>query len=139
MNALIAERIKWTQKQKDLWKEIHRTGRNRSEEMSAISKRIGECTHEINSNIAVLARCKQTHVVMKIANDYLNGEIQRVKKIIGKWSDYVAIVKSGRGTFINDDGTKTTSPKVGIDYLNAKQKTLDRLVGWKNSISKHVG
>ena len=134
----IDQRINYQRKQKELWKYIHRTKQNCSIEMDKISNGIGKSTNEINHVISQLCKYKKTHKAMKLANDYLSKEIDRIEKIIEDRNQIIDDVECGYTYLRRSDGVKTTDTTSQRNYVKLKKEQKERLVKWKQYISRYI-
>ena len=115
-----------------------KSGKGKSRELSNLSNQIGGQTHAIHQIISKLCQYTKTHKAMKLANDYLSGEIKRSENIINKWNNKIRAVESGREILIDSNGNMTTNTKDARAYVKQKQESLNRLKKWKKHVSKYI-
>ena len=136
-NAL-DQRVKYQGEHDKIWSYIKRTNNNGTQKLDVVDKKIGACTHKINQLIAQLCKYKKTHKAMKLANDYLSKEINRIEKIINSNSTLINNVDRGRNTLISSSGVEHTNTTNLKKYVKLKKEQKAKLVQWKQYVSQYV-
>lgn len=138
MRQLIARRNSLQEKQQNLWKVIGRNHCDRREEMAKITNEIGQCTHKLNGLINKLCQYRKTHKAMKLACQYLNGEITRINKIINHQANTVNQVERGRWGLIDSSGRSHTDTTSLRNYIKIKKEQVAKLQQWKQVVQKYA-
>lgn len=134
----IDQRVKYQGEHDKIWSYIKRTNNNRTDELDVVDKKIGTCTHNINKLISELCKYKKTHKAMRLANDYLSKEINRVDKIITYNATLVRDVDCGRTSLINSNGRTHTDTTNLKKYVSLKKEQKSKLVNWRKYILQYI-
>ena len=137
MKSVLSKRAYYQQQQKELWVVIKRYGSDKSREMDVIDEHIGKCSYDMNKLIGELCQYKKTHKAMNLAYDYLDREINRIKKIISSKNELIYEVRIGYTNLISSRGVTHSDPTNLINYVAKKEGQLRRLENWRNVVSKY--
>lgn len=138
MRATISQRAKAQERQRELWGIIKRTESNRSKEMEAITKQIGDATHKLNYLITQLCQYKRTHKAMNLAYQYIKKEIDRIDGIIRGKERAIYLVSIGQKCWITDEGVSHTDSTNMRKYVELKRNQRNKLQNWLNYVSRYL-
>jgi hypothetical protein len=138
LKETIETRITAQEKQKELWQIVKRTSSDVTYEMDRVTNVIKDSTYRLDKLIGQLSKYKQRHSAMKLAYDYLNGEISRVQKIIDSREGYRDKVRRGESRYIYSDGSHDYSPNADNEYIQSRYNRLTKLKSWRDLISNYL-
>ena len=132
--AAKSSRCAHQQRQKEHWKDVTRTRRDRSQEISRDDAHIGEATYKINQVIAqIVKRCRGTEAA-RVAANYLDEEIERNRKIVASREKLRSDVAKGKSVYVSSTGKITHNHHVDDQYIAHKKEQLSRLIEWRRKL-----
>jgi hypothetical protein len=134
----IDTRIKWQEKQKELWVIIKKTQHNYKAEMKVIDDYIKQSTYQIDTIIGELCKHKSKHGAMKLAYDYLGNEINRLDKIIASRNELRDDVRRGTKHYITDSGETKYDYHLDDEYIKSRLIRKQKLQKWREYVHHYL-